>query len=180
MVLCLLAGAVAYAPPPARLRAIFSDIDGTLVHYANSFEAHGVRIVSSNEQAKSAVVVSAGGERRDCRLVQSSTMGLSVVSERKIALVDALRAEGIRFSVVTAARKSTMLQRWPLLPECDAHVCESGGRVYLGSDLDRGFSDRFDRMAGDLETALNPDERPEPLWRFYRSLVHMTNLKRDA
>ena len=34
----------------------------------------------------------------------------------QVALVDALRAEGVFFACVTAARKSTLLERWPLLP----------------------------------------------------------------
>ena len=39
-----------------------------------------------------------------------------------------LRAQGIKFVVITGARLSTLLMRLPYLPACDAFVCESGAR----------------------------------------------------
>ena len=105
-----------------RTRAIFSDLDGTLVHFPAWFEEHGSTIVSRNPEARRGVVRSPDGEQRECRLLPSSTMGDGCVSERTVELVDALRAEGVLFFVVTAARKSTLLERMPLLPAEPVHV----------------------------------------------------------
>uniref|UniRef100_A0A7S2CXT3 Sucrose phosphatase-like domain-containing protein n=1 Tax=Haptolina brevifila TaxID=156173 RepID=A0A7S2CXT3_9EUKA len=165
---------------PRRLKAIFSDLDGTLVHFPAWFEEHGSRVVSSDETKKRAVVESPNGERRDCRMLPSSTMGPGLVSERTAELVDSLRAEGVLFVVVTAARKSTLLERWPLLPACDARVCETGSRVYLGDALDGTFSARFEHITGPLDRELDVEARPEPLWKFFRSLQVVPNLKCDS
>ena len=40
------------ADRPARLRAVFSDLDGTLVHFPSWFEEHGAKIVSRDAEAK--------------------------------------------------------------------------------------------------------------------------------
>lgn len=164
--------------PP--LRAVFSDLDGTLVHYQKSFELHGCRIVRSD--STSAVVASPAGEERRCRVVRSSTLGIGLVSERTCDLVDALRAEGVLFVVVTAARKSSLLERWPLLPACDVRVCESGSRIYIEDTLEREFASRFEHITGPLERELDPEARPELLWAWYRYLGQRlpTELKRDA
>ena len=44
-----------------------------------------------------------GAERR-CRLLPTSTMGAGAISEETIALVDALRAEGVKFVIITGTR----------------------------------------------------------------------------
>eukprot|EP00571_Detonula_confervacea_P001088 CAMPEP_0172314028 /NCGR_PEP_ID=MMETSP1058-20130122/21483_1 /TAXON_ID=83371 /ORGANISM="Detonula confervacea, Strain CCMP 353" /LENGTH=357 /DNA_ID=CAMNT_0013027781 /DNA_START=75 /DNA_END=1145 /DNA_ORIENTATION=+ len=158
-------------PQSPPLRAIFSDIDGTLVHYAKDFQKHGVRLVSSNEQTLTAIVEGPNGDRRNCRLLPSLTMGPACVSERTIELVEELRAHGVLFCVVTAARKSTMLQRWDLLPACDAHVCEAGSRIWVDGRPDAEFADRFVDVCGPIDRELEgADSRPEPLWQFYRRL----------
>ena len=161
------------------LKAIFSDLDGTLVHFPAWFEEHGSKVVSSDAATGTAVVEGPTGDRRDCRVLPSSTMGPGMVSERTVSLVDALRAEGVLFVVVTAARKSTLLERWPLLPACDARVCETGSRVYIGDELDREFSSAFEALTGPLDRELDVEQRPEPLWQFYRSLEALP-VKRDS
>ncbi|KAL9178331.1 hypothetical protein ACHAXT_001759 [Thalassiosira profunda] len=165
-----------------RLRAVFSDVDGTLVHYAKDFEEHGVRLVSSDERALTAVVEGPGGDRRNCRLLPSSTLGPACISERTIELVEELRAVGVKFCVVTAARKSTMLRRWDLLPTCDAHVCEGGSRIYIDGVPDTDFANRFVDVCGPMDRKLEgADARPEPLWQFYRRLgEEMPELGMDA
>lgn len=175
-----------------RVRAIFSDLDGTIVHFPAWFEEHGSKIVSRDPEAKRAVVESPSGERRECRLLPSSTMGDGLVSERTVELVATLRSEGVLFVVVTAARKSTLFERLPLLPTCDAAVCETGSRIYLqavGGELAGGlssapdgeFEQRIVATSGPLERELDVDERPEPLWQFFRTLRDtVTGLKCDA
>ena len=160
---------------PPRLRAIFSDLDGTIVHFPKWFEAHGTKVVSRDLERKRAVVESPSGETRECRLLPSSTMGDGFVSERTIELVRELRDEGILFVIVTAARKSTLFERQPMLPACDAACCETGSRVYLGTDdgldgLDLEWAARFEHITGPLEREVEVAERPEPLWAFFRTL----------
>lgn len=179
-------------PRPARLKAIFSDLDGTIVHFPAWFEKHGSRIISSDSTSGSAIVESPSGERRDCRLLPSSTMGDGVVSERTASLVQQLRNEGILFIIVTAARKSTLLERLPMLPECDAAVCETGSRIYLrepggsltgglSSSPDAEFSRLIEPICGPLDRELDVDERPEPLWQFFRKLrAEVKGLSCDA
>jgi len=159
------------SPPPPPLRAIFSDIDGTLVHYAKDFERHGVKLLSSNEQTLTAIVEGPNGDIRKCHLLPSSTMGPACVSERTIELVNDLRSQGVLFSVVTAARKSTMLARWELLPECDAILCEAGSRIWVDGRPDTEFAQRFVDVCGPIERGVEgADVRVEPLWQFYREL----------
>lgn len=167
---------------PARLKAIFSDLDGTLCHFPAWFEAHGSRIASSEPEEKRAVVETPSGDRRKCRLLPSSTMGAGCVSERTVELVQELRAKGILFVVVTAARKSTLLERLPLLPSCDAACCETGSRVYLSDGtLDVEWASRFEHICGPIERELDVAERPEPLWQFYRLLQgRVQDLKCDS
>ena len=108
-------------------------------------------------------------------------MGDGLVSDRTVELVQQLRDEGVLFVVVTAARKSTLLERLPLLPICDAAVCETGSRIYLqetGGELAGGlsatpdgeFSGRLEPTCGPPDRELDVDQRPEPLWQFYRTL----------
>ncbi len=162
------------------IKAVFSDLDGTLVHFPAWFEQHGSTVVSTDAESRTAVVQSPGGETRDCRLLPSSTMGDGVVSDRTVKLVDELRAEGVLFVIITAARKSTLLERLPQLPTCDVAVCEAGSRIYVNDQIDSAWPGRFEHVSGPMERELEPELRPEPLWQFYRHLASVEGLKRDA
>lgn len=156
------------------VRAIFSDLDGTLVHFEQWFSQHGVRVVESGgarDPARGAVENEAG-ERRECVVLPAATMGPGYVSDRTVALVGELRRRGVTFVIVTAARKSTLLERIPLLPRADVCVGECGTRIYYGDELelDTEWARRFEHISGPLETDLPPDERPQPLWQLYRRM----------
>jgi 3-deoxy-D-manno-octulosonate 8-phosphate phosphatase KdsC-like HAD superfamily phosphatase len=154
------------------VRAIFSDLDGTLVHFPQWFGKHGVIVLADGGggDPTRAVVESATGERRECRVLPESTMGPGFVSDRTVELVDSLRAHGALFVVITAARKSTLLERLPFLPRCDVAVCECGARIYYGDELDLAWARTFEHISGPLDTPLSPDERPQPLWQLYREM----------
>ena len=109
-------------------------------------------------------------------------MGDGLVSERSAELVQQLRDEGILFVIVTAARKSTLMERWPLLPTSDVYCCETGSRVYLqDGSLDADWVARFEHICGPLERELDVDSRPEPLWQFFRLLREkVAGLKCDS
>jgi len=140
------------SPPPApgAIRAIFSDLDGTIVHFPKWFEAHGVTMpVRQPEASRCEVLRASDGAARPCRLLPESTMGDGVVSDRTVELVAQLRAEGILFVIVTGARKSTTLERLPMLPAADAVVCETGSRIYLGTTPEAlgGAPEGVDKLA---------------------------------
>lgn len=156
------------------VRAIFSDLDGTLVHFEQWFAKHGVRVIDAASGADSTrgVVENDTGERRECRVLPKATMGPGFVSDRTISLVDRLRERGVTFVIITAARKSTLLERMPQLPRADVYVGECGTRIYYGNEreLDTEWESRFVAISGPLETTLSPDERPQPLWQLYRRM----------
>jgi len=161
------------APSSPRIRAAFSDLDGTLVHFSQWFEEHGVRLAQevTDDNPTFAIVEDSAGERRECRVLPKSTMGLGYVSERTVQLVDSFRAKGALFIVITAARKSTLLERLELLPACDVAVGECGTRIYYKGELDTAWAARFEDVSGPLETDLPPEERTQPLWQLCQRMV---------
>ena len=162
------------------VKAVFSDLDGTLVHFPAWFEAHGSKIVRRDPTAGTATVRSPDGQERACRLLPSSTMGDGLVSERTVELIDELRALGVLFVVVTAARKSTLLERLPLLPAVDVAVGETGSRIYVDGVLDEAWADGLREVCGPLDREMPPEERPEMLWRWLRRLQQVPGLKVDG
>jgi len=88
---------------------IFTDVDGTLVHY---------------------------GEEATCdasllRLPVSSSGLRGSVSETTLHLLQRLRRSGHRVALVTGMRTTTFFSRLPFLPLCDAHAIENGGRIFF-------------------------------------------------
>jgi hydroxymethylpyrimidine pyrophosphatase-like HAD family hydrolase len=166
--------------PP--LRAIMSDIDGTLVHYAKDFTQHGVKLISSDQDTLKAVIEGPNGEIRHCRLLPSATMGPACISDRTVELVHELRNRGVLFCVITAARKSTMRKRLDMLPACDAVACEGGSRLILNNELDGEYASEFEHVCGPMDRQeVGEDDRPETLWQFYRRLRDdIPGLKMDA
>ena len=162
------------------VKAVFSDLDGTLVHFPKWFEEHGSKIVRRDPAAGTATVRSPDGQERACRLLPSSTMGDGLVSERTVELIDELRALGVLFVVVTAARKSTLLERLPLLPAVDVAVGETGSRIYVDGALDEAWADGLREVCGPLEREMPVEERPEVLWRWLRRLQEVPGLKVDG
>jgi hypothetical protein len=70
-----------------RIRAIFSDLDGTIVHFPKWFHEAGVDLSERQPESNRAEVLrKADGERRGCRLLPASTMGDGVVSDRTVHL----------------------------------------------------------------------------------------------
>ena len=186
--------------PKNGVKIVFSDLDGTLVHYEKHFSPHG-RIVTTdattaaggaaapatatalyrNEQAGSP----RRGETRACALLPTLTMGPGLFSRRSAELVARLRAEGVIFVYVSGARKSTMLKRLPLLAPADYAVAETGGRMYRLVDdeggggggggqapvLDEEWTRDMEALCGSLrDGGPPPEERAGALWDWYREL----------
>lgn len=97
------------------VKIIFSDIDGSLVHYPT-------------KQASS----SADAYNPDILSLPPSATGLQgIISSKTLATCRDLRVKkGIKLVLVTGARTSTLLNRLPYLPKADAYCTEAGGRIF--------------------------------------------------
>lgn len=138
----------------ADIRAIFSDIDGTVVHYEKTMKAQGyVMLDTSGEVNTSSSVDSCivqgvrsgvavervqwlhvpSGTRLWCLKVPSLTLGGGYISEATLGMADELRiAYGVPFILMTGARTSTMLMRRKsaTLPTTEYDICEGGGKLW--------------------------------------------------
>eukprot|EP00282_Hemiselmis_andersenii_P036498 CAMPEP_0169448630 /NCGR_PEP_ID=MMETSP1042-20121227/12160_1 /TAXON_ID=464988 /ORGANISM="Hemiselmis andersenii, Strain CCMP1180" /LENGTH=127 /DNA_ID=CAMNT_0009560275 /DNA_START=74 /DNA_END=454 /DNA_ORIENTATION=- len=122
-----------------KVRAVFSDLDGTLCHFDRDTRKHGVVTEEDPLTPGEATVRNTHtGETRRCRLLPTSTMGNGVVSDETARLVGELRKAGVIFVVVSGARSSTIMKRLPLLPHLDAAVSETGSRVMYAPEGEQG------------------------------------------
>lgn len=139
-----------------RLRAIFSDIDGTVVHYKASLLSLGYEMVATTAAGDTSASIESGdirpnlapcpsvvwrhresGRSVHCLEVPSATLGGGYISRGTLKLVDDLRRLGVAFVLMTGARTSTFLSRLlsHTLPICDYGVCEGGGRIWRLSEV---------------------------------------------
>ncbi|CAM9278714.1 unnamed protein product [Chrysoparadoxa australica] len=146
----------------ASIKAVFSDIDGTLVHYEESPEA--------------------------LALPASKTGRCGYISKETLELIQQIRANAVKFVLVSGVRYSTFAARLPFMPMADAYVIENGGRIFypiapskdegerapsaeeLVEDMD--WRKQLESSCGGPEMdALPPQERQGPLWEVLKSLV---------
>mmetsp|Transcript_13692 Transcript_13692/g.29809 ORF Transcript_13692/g.29809 Transcript_13692/m.29809 type:complete len:382 (-) Transcript_13692:165-1310(-) len=109
-------------------RILFSDVDGTLVHYP-------ARLRGSGDGA--------GVHGAMMHLPPSSTGSRGVLSVETLRLCHRLRREGgVPVVLVSGMRATTLSGRLPYLPRADAYCCESGGRIfYPRTQEDEGGDD---------------------------------------
>ncbi|KAL3791631.1 hypothetical protein ACHAW5_000627 [Stephanodiscus triporus] len=121
------------SPPTAYERIVFSDVDGTLVHYPS----HRRRMAEAEDAADESIII---------HLPPSKTGARGVISARTLSLCHRLRHGrdvggdgggggrivngGVPFVLVSGMRTTTLFQRLPYLPRADAYVSESGGRIF--------------------------------------------------
>ena len=95
------------------IKIVFSDLDGTLIHYPDPEE---------------------GSKEKKGELLEfpkSSTGLVGVISAKTLSLVDEIRNQNnVKFVLVSGMRTSTLLQRLPYLPRADAYCSENGGRIF--------------------------------------------------
>jgi hypothetical protein len=100
------------------LAIVFSDIDGTLVHYpTDDDQEKGLQEESSNDN-------------RILELPPSSTGMKGVISSKTLRQCQEVRRQGVKLVLVSGMRSSTLLKRLPYLPRADAYCCEAGGRIF--------------------------------------------------
>jgi len=108
-------------------RVVFSDVDGTLVHYPD----HAARSGNNDDGDGSSFLSSPSM----IQLPPSSTGMRGVISSKTIRLAQTLRSEGcVKLVLVSGMRGTTLLKRLPYLPRADAYACDSGGRIFYPVD----------------------------------------------
>jgi hypothetical protein len=100
-----------------KLAIVFSDLDGTLIHYPNNLD-------DLDREPNNRII----------ELPASKTGVVGVISSLTFHKCQALRRRGIKLVLVSGARTSTLLQRLAYLPRADAYCAESGGRIFLPSN----------------------------------------------
>lgn len=164
--------------PSPTVDVLFSDVDGTLVHYPKQFSEYA-DIVSTDDVAQTAVIRYKGtDEERECLALTSKTGGSAYISRRTGDLIATLRRLGVVFVIITGARASTYQKRRPRLPEADFEFYENGGRKIHNGKLDPLWSDAFSELIGpipDREAFVpfmpEPAKREGALWRLYSHLL---------
>jgi len=119
-------------------RIVFSDVDGTLVHYPASGATAVLPPGDEDDESSSPPLV---------HLPPSKTGARGALSMRTLALCHRLRngergggggiddadtilARRVPLVLISGMRTTTLFQRLPYLPRADAYVSESGGRIF--------------------------------------------------
>lgn len=101
-----------FSSPVPALGILFSDLDGTLIHY---YEGDG------DVQPGADLAVG---------LPASKTGRRGFISHQTQQKIAAIRAAGTKVVLVSGVRESTFVDRMPYLPFTDAYVLENGGRTF--------------------------------------------------
>jgi len=107
------------------IKVVFSDVDGTLIHYPDQ------------------IMVDEKDDEDRIWLPPSSTGMRGVISKRTFVLCQSLREEkGVKLVLVSGMRSSTLIQRLPFLPKADAYCSEGGGRIFypMKDDVGNGYA----------------------------------------
>ena len=101
-----------------QLQFVFSDVDGTLVHYPDDLNG----AIGEDEYEEINQIL---------KLPPSSTGLRGVISSKTLELCQKLRREkNVKLVLVSGMRTSTLLKRLPFLPRADAYASEAGGRIF--------------------------------------------------
>uniref|UniRef100_A0A061SLR9 Sucrose phosphatase-like domain-containing protein n=1 Tax=Tetraselmis sp. GSL018 TaxID=582737 RepID=A0A061SLR9_9CHLO len=157
---------------------LFSDVDGTLVHYPDTFDALGT-LGSFSSDNRGRIFTTVEGEEQTVLQLHPSSTGLQgAISLRTLRLCKQVRRMGIKLVVISGARTSTMMQRLPFLPYADAIVTENGGRIFLRDEEsltaaslveDLSWREKLSCVTGPVsQEGTSPDRRQGLLWDMYR------------
>lgn len=95
------------------IRIVFSDVDGTLVHYPENVKEH------------------VGTDDNPIIKLPPSTTGMQgIISSETLQKCQELRRSGKKLVLVSGMRSTTLWKRIPFLPRADAYCSEAGGRIY--------------------------------------------------
>jgi hydroxymethylpyrimidine pyrophosphatase-like HAD family hydrolase len=170
------------------LKVLFSDIDGTCVHYSDNGRIRLISRQTENGDVWEANSPTNGLSSEVLVLPRSTSGSKGFISKFTLQLFAAVRQLGVKLVLISGCRSTTLLQRLPFLPFADAYVCESGGRIfYLNSDLptavklkeDTAWRARHEAAGPRNQEDLDPRERAGVLWSYYEALVD-AHFKVDA
>lgn len=167
---------------PSNVDVVFSDLDGTLLHYPKHFLEYA-EIISEQPASTDApetvtIKYKENNEICECVALTSMTGGKAYISRKTNRLIQQLRELGVIFVIITGARSSTYGARRPLLPAADYEFFENGGRKLCNGVLDSAWTARFEAQIGVIEDSQNllpslppPKERTGSLWGLYEELL---------
>jgi hypothetical protein len=101
---------IASDPHTKDIRILFSDVDGTLVHYPKQPPRKN--------------------NNKMLQLPPSATGMRGIISSHTLAQTQQLRRSGVKLVLISGMRTSTLLKRLPFLPKADAYCSEAGGRIF--------------------------------------------------
>ncbi|CAE7813016.1 unnamed protein product [Symbiodinium sp. CCMP2456] len=177
--------------PLRAVRAIFSDIDGTLVHYAHVLERSGYSLNGADSDKDGGLaefIHKPTGVTIPVLKVPSTTLSGGYISKKTLDLVADLRARGVIFCLLTGARTRTFMKRHETrtIPFPDFGVCEGGGKIFTfhestgAAELDESWIQQFAHIAGDWQQLdTDPLERQGLLWDCFREM-HKAGYNLDA
>ena len=128
------------------LNFVFSDVDGTLVHYPPSSHQQ------QQQQQQQQQHMNTNTENKIIQLPPSSTGMVGIISFKTIQYIQLLRhskQHNTKFILVSGMRTSTLLKRLPYLPKADAYVSEAGGRIFYPIDNHDDNDDNHDNHDND-------------------------------
>lgn len=127
------------------IKIVFSDLDGTLIHYPNPDEGKTEKKGELLEFPK------------------SSTGMVGVISAKTLSLVDEIRNQhDVKFVLVSGMRTSTLLQRLPYLPRADAYCSENGGRIFY--PVESNIDDDKDETKRIIRSIDSDDDESDIFW----------------
>jgi hydroxymethylpyrimidine pyrophosphatase-like HAD family hydrolase len=177
-------------------KLLFSDLDGTCVHYQ---DGDSFRFEPDDSLGDGRVVrAQFNSDKRwtSAMLLPASTSGAQgIISLRTLELYASIRAMGRKLILISGCRYSTLIQRLPYLPAADAYVCESGGRIFypdtslptaVGLKEDMEWRKRHYTVTGasshsnpiDTVTCFGEIKKLPPLWHQY-SILDSEGLELD-
>jgi hypothetical protein len=116
------------------IKIIFSDLDGTLIHYPDKNNKDGNTNKNKNKNQNNSI----SSEQQQLLQFPPSSTGLrGIISTRTLSAVDEIRNRNeVKFVLVSGMRTSTLLRRLPYLPRADAYCSENGGRIFYPVEND--------------------------------------------
>jgi hypothetical protein len=168
------------------IKILFSDLDGTCIHY----DHEGLDISPHIDPRTGMYPCSIPDQpillTSLLKLPPSSSGAVGVISFKTLQLYATLRSMGIRLILISGGRLSTIMQRLPFLPNADAIICESGGRIFYPSSPtitathlptaapwveDLEWRRVHEESTGPLgQDGIPPDQRQGTLWNYYLAL----------
>jgi len=132
-----------FGPPEPSLVAVFSDVDGTLVHCPKKGEEDELFLLQHQQDSITIGSASSSYKNHVLQLPPSATRLQGVISSNALAKCQELRTSGVKLVLVSGMRTSTLLKRLPFLPASDAYCNEGGGRIFFRVPLDEAQKEHW-------------------------------------